>query len=57
VFFFFFFFCLFFFFFFFLEECARTGRTVLTAEEGRKIELMYQSVMALTECIAGEVDQ
>ncbi|EBZ6800465.1 exodeoxyribonuclease VIII, partial [Salmonella enterica subsp. enterica serovar Stanley] len=24
---------------------------------GRKIELMYQSVMALTECIAGEVDQ
>ncbi|EOE4666538.1 RecE family exodeoxyribonuclease, partial [Salmonella enterica subsp. enterica serovar Cerro] len=23
----------------FLEECARTGRTVLTAEEGRKIEL------------------
>ncbi|EBX0911633.1 exodeoxyribonuclease VIII, partial [Salmonella enterica subsp. enterica] len=23
----------------------------------RKIELMYQSVMALTECIAGEVDQ
>ncbi|ELF9150218.1 PD-(D/E)XK nuclease-like domain-containing protein, partial [Salmonella enterica] len=26
----------------FLEECARTGRTVLTAEEGRKIELMYQ---------------
>ncbi|EAT9800693.1 exodeoxyribonuclease VIII, partial [Salmonella enterica subsp. enterica serovar Stanley] len=22
-----------------------------------KIELMYQSVMALTECIAGEVDQ
>ncbi len=41
----------------FLEECARTGITVLTAEEGRKIELMYQSVMALTECIAGEVDQ
>ncbi|EAO8313450.1 exodeoxyribonuclease VIII [Salmonella enterica] len=31
----------------FQEECARTGRTVLTAEEGRKIELMYQSVMAL----------
>ncbi|ELC3721278.1 exodeoxyribonuclease VIII [Salmonella enterica] len=31
----------------FLEECAWTGRTVLTAEEGRKIELMYQSVMAL----------
>ncbi|EAV2403445.1 exodeoxyribonuclease VIII [Salmonella enterica] len=31
----------------FLEECARTRRTVLTAEEGRKIELMYQSVMAL----------
>ncbi|HAU3362127.1 TPA: exonuclease VIII [Salmonella enterica subsp. salamae] len=31
----------------FLEECVRTGRTVLTAEEGRKIELMYQSVMAL----------
>ncbi|EBT4929721.1 exonuclease VIII [Salmonella enterica] len=31
----------------FLEECARTGRTVLTAEEGREIELMYQSVMAL----------
>ncbi|EAA7155398.1 exonuclease VIII [Salmonella enterica] len=31
----------------FLEECARTGRTVLTAEEGQKIELMYQSVMAL----------
>ncbi|ELM7533720.1 PD-(D/E)XK nuclease-like domain-containing protein, partial [Salmonella enterica] len=31
----------------FLEECARPGRTVLTAEEGRKIELMYQSVMAL----------
>lgn len=31
----------------FLEECTRTGRTVLTAEEGRKIELMYQSVMAL----------
>ncbi|HGB6109780.1 TPA: RecE family exodeoxyribonuclease [Salmonella enterica subsp. enterica serovar Thompson] len=41
----------------FLEECARTGRTVLTAEEGRKIEFMYQSAMALTECIAGEVDQ
>ncbi|ENX2721096.1 RecE family exodeoxyribonuclease [Salmonella enterica] len=41
----------------FLEECARTGITVLTAEEGRKIEFMYQSVMALTECIAGEVDQ
>ncbi|TGD32166.1 exodeoxyribonuclease VIII, partial [Salmonella enterica subsp. enterica serovar Poona] len=40
-----------------LEECARTGITVRTAEEGRKIELMYQSVMALTECIAGEVDQ
>ncbi|EJJ4359108.1 exodeoxyribonuclease VIII [Salmonella enterica] len=31
----------------FLEECVRTGRTVLTAEEGQKIELMYQSVMAL----------
>ncbi|EJI5828039.1 exodeoxyribonuclease VIII [Salmonella enterica] len=31
----------------FLEECTRAGRTVLTAEEGRKIELMYQSVMAL----------
>ncbi|EQA0353695.1 exodeoxyribonuclease VIII [Salmonella enterica subsp. enterica serovar Rubislaw] len=31
----------------FLEECARAGITVLTAEEGRKIELMYQSVMAL----------
>ncbi|HAK4505881.1 TPA: exonuclease VIII [Salmonella enterica] len=41
----------------FLEECARTGITVLTAEEGRKIEFMYQSVMTLTECIAGEVDQ
>ncbi|MCF3711095.1 hypothetical protein, partial [Salmonella enterica] len=25
----------------------RTGRTVLTAEEGSKIELMYQSVMSL----------
>ncbi|MDO3770908.1 PD-(D/E)XK nuclease-like domain-containing protein [Salmonella enterica] len=41
----------------FLEEYARTGITVLTAEEGRKIEFMYQSAMALTECIAGEVDQ
>ncbi|STM58422.1 exonuclease VIII [Escherichia coli] len=28
-------------------ECASTGKTVITAEEGRKIELMYQSVMAL----------
>ncbi|MEB7738549.1 PD-(D/E)XK nuclease-like domain-containing protein [Escherichia coli] len=31
----------------FLMECADTGKTVITAEEGRKIELMYQSVMAL----------
>ncbi|EKR5239397.1 exodeoxyribonuclease VIII [Escherichia coli] len=31
----------------FLMECASTGKTVITAEEGRKIELMYQSVMAL----------
>ncbi|WP_105455786.1 exodeoxyribonuclease VIII [Escherichia coli] len=31
----------------FLMECANTGKTVITAEEGRKIELMYQSVMAL----------
>ncbi|WP_252518300.1 PD-(D/E)XK nuclease-like domain-containing protein [Escherichia coli] len=31
----------------FLRECASTGKTVITAEEGRKIELMYQSVMAL----------
>ncbi len=31
----------------FLIECASTGKTVITAEEGRKIELMYQSVMAL----------
>ncbi|HHT0302093.1 RecE family exodeoxyribonuclease [Raoultella planticola] len=31
----------------FLEECASTGKTVITAAEGRKIELMYQSVMAL----------
>ncbi|MFG3874104.1 exodeoxyribonuclease VIII [Escherichia coli] len=30
----------------FLMECANTGKTVITAEEGRKIELMYQSVMA-----------
>lgn len=28
-------------------ECASTGKTVITAEEGRKIELVYQSVMAL----------
>ncbi|EPN9025302.1 exonuclease VIII, partial [Escherichia coli] len=26
----------------FLRECASTGKTVITAEEGRKIELMYQ---------------
>ena len=31
----------------FLMEFASTGKTVITAEEGRKIELMYQSVMAL----------
>ncbi|HGG6426312.1 TPA: PD-(D/E)XK nuclease-like domain-containing protein [Salmonella enterica subsp. enterica serovar Kottbus] len=31
----------------FLEKCASTGKTVITAEEGRKIELMYQSVIAL----------
>ena len=31
----------------FLMECASTGKTVITAEESRKIELMYQSVMAL----------
>ncbi|ENI7083915.1 exodeoxyribonuclease VIII [Escherichia coli] len=31
----------------FLMECASTGKTLITAEEGRKIELMYQSVMAL----------
>ncbi|MFJ7174829.1 PD-(D/E)XK nuclease-like domain-containing protein, partial [Citrobacter freundii] len=31
----------------FLEKCASTGKTIITAEEGRKIELMYQSVMAL----------
>lgn len=31
----------------FLMECASTGKAVITAEEGRKIELMYQSVMAL----------
>ncbi|WP_099373725.1 exodeoxyribonuclease VIII [Escherichia coli] len=31
----------------FLRECASTGKTVITAEEGRKIELMYQRVMAL----------
>ncbi|EMG9444080.1 PD-(D/E)XK nuclease-like domain-containing protein [Escherichia coli] len=31
----------------FLMECASTGKTVITAEEGRKIELMYQSIMAL----------
>ena len=31
----------------FLMKCASTGKTVITAEEGRKIELMYQSVMAL----------
>lgn len=31
----------------FYEHCASTGKTVITAEDGRKIELMYQSVMAL----------
>lgn len=31
----------------FLDKCISTGKTVITAEEGRKIELMYQSVMAL----------
>ncbi|EEW5279291.1 exodeoxyribonuclease VIII [Escherichia coli] len=31
----------------FLMEYASTGKTVITAEEGRKIELMYQRVMAL----------
>ncbi|EPF0435359.1 exodeoxyribonuclease VIII [Escherichia coli] len=31
----------------FLMECASTGKTVITVEEGRKIELMYQRVMAL----------
>ncbi|WP_097732796.1 exodeoxyribonuclease VIII [Escherichia coli] len=30
-----------------LMKCASTGKTVITAEESRKIELMYQSVMAL----------
>lgn len=31
----------------FLEEYSSTGKTVITAAEGRKIELMYQSVLAL----------
>ncbi|WP_438375639.1 exodeoxyribonuclease VIII [Escherichia coli] len=31
----------------FLMKCASTGKTVITAEESRKIELMHQSVMAL----------
>ncbi|ECI5660894.1 PD-(D/E)XK nuclease-like domain-containing protein [Salmonella enterica] len=31
----------------FLESCASSGKTVITAEEGRKLDLMRQSIMAL----------
>lgn len=30
----------------FLADCALTGKTVMTAEEGRKLTLMHESVMA-----------
>ncbi|ELE3265247.1 PD-(D/E)XK nuclease-like domain-containing protein [Salmonella enterica subsp. enterica serovar Muenchen] len=36
----------------FLENCANSGKTVMTAEEGRKLELMYGSVMAHPGCRA-----
>ncbi|EIM9648442.1 PD-(D/E)XK nuclease-like domain-containing protein [Salmonella enterica] len=36
----------------FLENCANSGKTVITAEEGRKLELMYGSVMAHPGCRA-----
>lgn len=31
----------------FLASCANSGKTVMTAEDGKKLELMYDSVMAL----------
>ncbi|EAR2913625.1 exonuclease VIII [Salmonella enterica] len=36
----------------FLENCANSGKTVMTAEDGRKLELMYGSVMAHPGCRA-----
>ncbi|EBA9763370.1 exonuclease VIII [Salmonella enterica] len=36
----------------FLESCENSGKTVMTAEEGRKLELMYGSVMAHPGCRA-----
>ncbi|ELJ6861586.1 PD-(D/E)XK nuclease-like domain-containing protein [Salmonella enterica] len=36
----------------FLENCANSGKTVMTAEEGCKLELMYGSVMAHPGCRA-----
>lgn len=31
----------------FLESCVSSGKTIITAEEGRKLDLMRQSIMAL----------
>uniref|UniRef100_UPI00344D147D PD-(D/E)XK nuclease-like domain-containing protein n=1 Tax=Salmonella enterica TaxID=28901 RepID=UPI00344D147D len=36
----------------FLESCENSGITVMTSEEGRKLELMYGSVMAHPGCRA-----
>ncbi|EHD2111214.1 exodeoxyribonuclease 8 [Salmonella enterica] len=36
----------------FLESCENSGKTVMTSEEGRKLELMYGSVMAHPGCRA-----
>ncbi|MFS9902876.1 PD-(D/E)XK nuclease-like domain-containing protein [Salmonella enterica] len=36
----------------FLENCANSGKTVMTDEDGRKLELMYGSVMAHPGCRA-----
>ncbi|EFO5841641.1 exonuclease VIII, partial [Salmonella enterica] len=36
----------------FLENCANSGKTIMTAEDGRKLELMYGSVMAHPGCRA-----
>ncbi|HBJ6377174.1 TPA: PD-(D/E)XK nuclease-like domain-containing protein [Salmonella enterica subsp. enterica serovar Eastbourne] len=36
----------------FLESCENSGKTVMTSEEGKKLELMYGSVMAHPGCRA-----
>ncbi len=36
----------------FFESCENSGKTVMTSEEGRKLELMYGSVMAHPGCRA-----